>query len=108
LFESWSNLPLTSGIFWAGIIWMGVAVTTLPFLFQNFGQRFQSSSRVAVIFTLEPVFATIFGAIFGNEGLPLQLIVGGGLILLANLIATQSSTVKGDPVSRPEVLASQE
>src|SRR5271157_2583663 len=94
--DSWQNLPLASLPFWGAIIWMGVAVTTFPFMFQNFGQRHQPSSRVAVIFTLEPVFATLFGILFGGDSLTLQLILGGGLIMLANVIAT--SAVKTKPV----------
>lgn len=87
--DSWQNLPLSSPPFWAVILWMGIAVTTFPFMFQNFGQRYQSSARVAIIFTLEPVFATLFGVLFGGEPLTYQLVIGGGLILMANVIATR-------------------
>src|SRR5271157_5240742 len=92
--DSWRDLPLASPTFWAVILWMGIAVTTFPFMFQNFGQRHQSSTRVAVIFTLEPVFATLFGVLLGGEQLAFQLAVGGGLILFANVIATRGGTVE--------------
>ncbi len=85
--ETWRGFPLDSLPFWGIVLYMGVAVTTYPFLCQNYGQRHQPAARVAVIFALEPVFATFFGILGGDTVLTLQILIGGGLILLANLIA---------------------
>ncbi len=73
--------------FWFIMIYMGLIVTTLTFLFQNWGQRHQGPSQTAIIFTLEPVFAVIFASfIIGNEILSLYTWIGCGLIFIAILI----------------------
>ncbi len=85
--ETWQGVPINALPFWGIVIYMGVAVTTYPFLCQNYGQRYQPASRVAVIFALEPVFATFFGILGGDTVLTIQILVGGSLILLANFLA---------------------
>ena len=73
--------------FWFIMVYMGLIVTTLTFLFQNWGQRHQGPSQTAIIFTLEPVFAVIFASfIIGNEILSLYTWIGCGLIFIAILI----------------------
>ena len=74
--------------FWLIMVYMGLIVTTLTFLFQNWGQQYQGPSQTAIIFTLEPVFAVIFASyLLGNEVLSLQAWIGCGLIFIAILIA---------------------
>ncbi|MFX0058729.1 MAG: DMT family transporter [Candidatus Hodarchaeota archaeon] len=73
--------------FWFIIIYMGIAVTTLTFLFQNWSQQHQGPSQTAIIFTLEPVFAVIFASfILGNERMTFFGWLGSGLIFIAILI----------------------
>jgi drug/metabolite transporter (DMT)-like permease len=42
-----------------------------------------SSTRVAVILTMEVVFAAIFAVIFGGEVLTLQVLIGGVMVVIA-------------------------
>jgi len=73
--------------FWLIMIYMGIAVTTLTFLFQNWSQQHQGPSQTAIIFTLEPVFAVIFASfILGNETMTFFGWLGCGLIFIAILI----------------------
>ena len=73
--------------FWLIMFYMGFIVTTLTFLFQNWGQQYQGPSQTAIIFTLEPVFAVLFASyLIGNEILSLQAWIGCGLIFIAILI----------------------
>ncbi len=73
--------------FWLIMVYMGLIVTTLTFLFQNWGQQYQGPSQTAIIFTLEPVFAVIFASyLLGNEVLSLQAWIGCGLIFIAIII----------------------
>ena len=67
---------------------MGICATTFPFFFQNWGQQYVESTRAAIIFTLEPVFATLFGVLIGNEPISWQFILGGGLIMAGILLST--------------------
>ena len=81
------TLDLFDQSFWFVIIYMGIGVTTLTFLFQNWGQQYQGPSQTAIIFTLEPVFAVIFASfILGDETMTFFGWLGCGLIFLAILI----------------------
>jgi drug/metabolite transporter (DMT)-like permease len=77
------NFNSTDFNFWVIIFYMGLGATTLTFLFQNWAQKYQSSSKTAIIFALEPVFAALFGYLFGGELLTVLGIFGAGLILIA-------------------------
>lgn len=72
--------------FWIVMIYMGIAVMTLTILFQNWSQQYQGPTTTAIIFTLEPVFAALFGFLIGNEILSLFAWIGCGLIFFAILI----------------------
>ena len=71
---------------WSILIYMGLGVVTLTFLFQNWSQQYQEPAQTAIIFTLEPVFAALFGFLIGNEILSLMGIIGFILIFTAILI----------------------
>ena len=72
--------------FWVIMTYMGIAVMTLTILFQNWSQQYQGPTKTAIIFTLEPVFAALFGFLIGNEILSVFAWVGFGLIFTAILI----------------------
>ena len=57
--------------FWFVMIYMGIGVMTLTFIFQNWSQQYQDATTVANNFTLEPVFAAIFAFLIGNETISL-------------------------------------
>ena len=71
--ESW-NFSFITPDMWGAWIYMGICATTFPFFFQNWGQQYVESTRAAIIFTLEPVFATLFGVLIGNEPISWQFI----------------------------------
>lgn len=73
--------------FWLIFIYMGLAVTTRSFIFQNWSQQHQGPTQTAIIFTLEPVFAVIFASfIIGDETMTLLGWVGCALISVAIFI----------------------
>lgn len=73
--------------FWLIFIYMGLAVTTGSFIFQNWSQQHQGPTQTAIIFTLEPVFAVIFASfIIGDETMTLLGWVGCALISVAIFI----------------------
>ena len=71
---------------------MGIGVMTLTILFQNWSQRYQGPTQTAIIFTLEPVFAALFGFIIGNEILSLLGWIGCGFIFIAIIITVFKKT----------------
>ncbi|XXB60688.1 hypothetical protein V5G52_04340 [Trueperella pyogenes] len=46
--------------------------------------------------TTEPVFASLFAILFGGESLTPRLVIGGGLIVSAMLLAELSPRTKSD------------
>jgi len=72
--------------FWLIILYMGFGTTSLTFIFQNWGQKYRGPSQTAIIFTLEPVFAALFGFLLGNEILTLFNWIGMILIFCAILL----------------------
>ena len=73
--------------FWLIFIYMGLAVTTGTFIFQNWSQQHQGPAQTAIIFTLEPVFAVIFASfILGAEPITILGWLGYALIFIAILI----------------------
>ncbi len=83
--ESYASLSFSPS-FWGVMVYMGIGVMTLTILFQNWSQQYQGPTQTAIIFTLEPVFAALFGFIIGNEILSLFGWLGCGLIFIAIII----------------------
>ena len=83
--ESYASLSFSPSFWWV-MVYMGIGVMTLTILFQNWSQQYQGPTQTAIIFTLEPVFAALFGFIIGNEILSLFGWLGCGLIFVAIII----------------------
>ena len=60
--------------------------TVLSFHWMNTFQPRVPASRAALIYLLEPIFSSIFSVYLGYDSLKAPLLVGGGLILLGNLL----------------------
>ena len=80
------SLPNTS-LGWMAILGLGIICTAFCFIAQAVVQQYTSPTHTGLIFSLEPIFASIFAIIFLGEILTLQLVIGGGLILAGNLVA---------------------
>jgi len=71
----------TSG--WLVVFYTAVLCTAIAFIVQTWAQAHMSATKVAVILTMEVVFAAIFAVIFGSETLTLKALIGGILVLTA-------------------------
>jgi drug/metabolite transporter (DMT)-like permease len=60
-----------------------VIATAVAFIVQTWSQAHMNSTKVAVILTMEVVFAALFAVAFGGESLTLQISLGGAMVLLA-------------------------
>ena len=69
-----------------GILFCAVFATSLAYYLQNKYQKFTSAPKAALIFTLEPVFASLFGVLINHETLAKTTIVGGSLLLLSLIL----------------------
>ena len=74
--------PPDKGV-WAVVVFTAVFATAVAFIIQTWSQAHISATKVAVILTMEVVFAALFAVIFGGEVLTLQVLLGGILVLLA-------------------------
>jgi drug/metabolite transporter (DMT)-like permease len=81
LFEGYSAPP-DSGV-WAVVIFTAVFATAIAFIVQTWSQAHMSATKVAVILTMEVVFAAFFAIIFAGERLTLQAALGGILVVTA-------------------------
>ncbi|MBD3351412.1 MAG: EamA family transporter [Candidatus Lokiarchaeota archaeon] len=72
-------------------LYMGVIATAGSLVFQIYGQRHLSPTKSAIIFALEPVFATIFGILFGIDQLSTALLIGAAFIFAGILISERKT-----------------
>lgn len=74
---------------WAVVIFTAVFATAFAFVVQTWSQARISTTKVAVILTMEVVFAAVFSFLYGMEPFTLRLAIGGGLVLFAMLAIVQ-------------------
>ena len=65
----------------------GAVATALVLVLQTISQRFTSPTHAAVVYTMEPVFAVMFGCLLASDRLTAAVWLGGGLILAGMLTA---------------------
>ena len=68
---------------WLVIVYTAVICTAVAFVVQTWSQAHMSATKVAVILTMEVVFAAFFAIVFGGETLTLRALAGGVLVMLA-------------------------
>ncbi|MCX6429011.1 MAG: DMT family transporter [Actinobacteria bacterium] len=74
--------PPDTGV-WAVVIFTALFATAIAFIIQTWSQAHMSPTKVAVILTMEVVFAALFAVVFGHEVLTPQIAVGGVLVITA-------------------------
>ena len=74
--------PPDAGV-WGVIVFTAVICTAVAFVVQTWSQAHMTTTKVAVILTMEVVFAAIFAMIFGGERLTVQATLGGVMVLTA-------------------------
>ncbi len=80
--------------FFKAVIITAIFATVYAFLVQTYMQQFTSATKTAIIFTMEPVSAGIFGFLAAGEILSFKQILGAIIIILATLLAEISTTNK--------------
>ena len=79
------HVPADPGV-WGAIVYTAIMAGIVTMLLQTWAQRHITPTRVALLMTFEPVFASAFAVGFGGEAVTIRLVAGGALILLATLI----------------------
>jgi drug/metabolite transporter (DMT)-like permease len=85
--------------FWILILTLSFLSSVVAFNLMNSYQHYVSASQAGIIYTLEPVCASAaamvlpgllssaFGVQYANERMVMPMVVGGGLIVVANLVS---------------------
>ncbi|MEH2206187.1 MAG: DMT family transporter [Nostoc sp.] len=105
----WSNTQIINQFevirqHWGAIFYLGLLATAAVIWLQTLAQQWVSSDEAALLFTLEPLFATIFSFWLLGEHLGIRGLIGAILVLVA-LIVSQSSQ-KIEPEAKVEVQSS--
>ncbi|MEH2088635.1 DMT family transporter [Nostoc sp.] len=105
----WSNTQIFSQFevirqHWGAILYLGLLATAAVIWLQTMAQQWVSSDEAALLFTLEPLFATIFSFWLLGEHLGIRGLIGAILVLVA-LVLSQSPQ-KIEPEAKVEVQSS--
>lgn len=68
---------------WLVVLYTAVVCTAVAFVVQTWSQAHMSPTKVAVILTMEVVFAALFAVVFGGESLTTKALFGGVMVLTA-------------------------
>jgi len=74
------TLP-TDAVTWGAMLFLGIACTGIAFVIQSVEQQHTSANHVGLIFTMEPVFATIAAFFLAHERLTLRGYIGAAIML---------------------------
>jgi len=88
--QPWPALPTFAGHagFWMSIGYLVAACTLFAFFAQNFAVKRSSPTRVALLMGSEPAFGALFAYAWLGEHLSIWGWVGGGLMVMASVLAT--------------------
>ena len=76
------HLPSSAGV-WAAALFLGVFCSGVAFVLQTTQQKHSSATRVALIFTLEPVFSALIAYFLAGERLHPRAYLGAALMVLS-------------------------
>ena len=68
------------------VILLGVGGSFFCLLFLNMYQRYLHPIQAAIIYALEPVWATIYGLQLGMVTWSIWILIGGGALFIGNII----------------------
>jgi drug/metabolite transporter (DMT)-like permease len=78
---------------WLALVYLAIFATVITTFTQTKYQKDTTPTRAAIIFTMEPVFASVIAALFLGEQLGLLGITGGALIIAGVLVSELSDFI---------------
>ncbi len=78
-------VPPDAGV-WAALALTSLLATAVAFVVQTWAQQRLTATRTAVVMTMEPVFALLFGIGVGGDRIGPRGFAGAGLVLVAMLL----------------------
>ncbi|KXU83113.1 multidrug DMT transporter permease [Paraburkholderia monticola] len=88
--SEWQPLPAFAGYerFWMIVVYLVVGCTLFAFFVQNYAVSRSTPTRVALLMGSEPVFGALFASVWLGERVTVLAAIGGGLIVLASVLAS--------------------
>lgn len=93
------EVPASAGV-WGAVVLTAVAATAIAFVVQSWAQSQLSSTRTALVLTMEPVFAALTAWVAG-QGVGIAVLVGGGLVVAAMLLVDALPARPAGATGRP-------
>lgn len=81
---------------WLVVSFTAIFATFFAFVIQTWSQARISATKVAVILTMEVVFAALFSVALGAEPLTWRIIIGGSMVLVAMIAIVQPKVTPHD------------
>ncbi|GGO01362.1 DMT family transporter [Saccharibacillus kuerlensis] len=98
LFETPSIPQGASG--WTAIIGLAVVCSAFGFIMQTVAQKHTTPERIGMLFSLEPVFAALFGFMFLGEVLGMQGYIGA-LLIFSGVLVSGLKSAAASSIPRP-------
>lgn len=73
------------------ILFLSLVASSLPLLIMNRFQKALDPTHAAIVYATEPVYAAAFSALFFGETIGLPMLLGGALVISANIWAGKAS-----------------
>jgi len=76
---------------WSGLLYLALVAGVGAVAMQAWAQRCIAATQAAVILVMEPIWAALVAITFTAEALPVQLLFGGAVLLVANVLVVHAS-----------------
>lgn len=83
------------------ILFLSLVASSLPLLAMNRFQKALDPTHAAVVYATEPIFASLFSALFFGEAMTVPILLGGALVVAANVRAGRVSSATAAPAPSP-------
>ncbi len=71
------------GAAWLAVVYTALIAGAFALVVQTWAQAHLEATRAAIVMTTEPVFASAFAVVLGDESVTRRMLLGGGLVLVA-------------------------
>jgi drug/metabolite transporter (DMT)-like permease len=105
---TFARIPLAQGITWQnvpGLLYIGVGVTGLGFLFYFLAMQETSASTGALVFYIKPALAPIFALVLLHESIRWNVWVGIAFILFGSAVTFMMNTGQTRHIRLPELVS---
>ena len=85
---------------WIAILSLALICSAYGFIIQSITQKYNSAARTGIIFSLEPIFAALFGVALLHESFGAKDLIGASLVFLGIFLSRQKPFVDMPKISK--------